>query len=84
MSMNAGGAAGALSWVFSVPQDIIKKKQQCHLGVKPLSMLQAYTSMMSESGVRGMFKGFSSTIVRGYLVNAIILPLYDGIKNNLD
>jgi hypothetical protein len=45
LTLNAGGIAGALSWLVGIPQDIIRKKQQTHRGLKPLTMYEAMRSM---------------------------------------
>lgn len=83
-TMNAGGLAGVISWIVSIPQDIVKNKQQTHLGEKPLSMSEAYGKITKNGGFASMFKGIKPTLMRGYLVNTITLPLYDSIFERLN
>jgi solute carrier family 25 (mitochondrial carnitine/acylcarnitine transporter), member 20/29 len=40
--MNAGGTAGVISWIACLPQDILKSKQQAHMGSEPLRLKQAW------------------------------------------
>ena len=47
-------------------------------------MAQAYNLLMSEGGARRICKGLYPTLLRGYIVNMITLPLYDAIKDQLD
>ena len=82
-TINAGGSAGVLSWVVSLPQDIIKAKQQCHEGPRALTMSEAYLMLIREGGIRRIFKGMGPTFFRGYVVNMVTLPLYDGISQYL-
>lgn len=79
-TINAGGSAGVLSWVVSLPQDIIKAKQQCHEGPKALSMTEAYLMLIREGGISRIFRGMGPTFARGYIVNMVTLPLYDAIS----
>lgn len=83
-TMNAGGVAGVISWIVSIPQDIVKNKQQTHLGEKPLSMAEAYGKITKNGGFASLFKGLRPTLMRGYLVNTITLPLYDSIFDRLN
>jgi len=78
--INAGGVAGVISWIFSIPQDIVKTMQQTHMGEKPLKSSQALNQLMSDGGVRRIFKGATPTLMRGYLVNMITLPMFDLIN----
>lgn len=81
--LNAGGTAGMVSWMFTLPQDAIKTKQQAHVGVEPLRFKQAYSQIAKEGGVRGLFKGAGPTFARGYLVNLVTLPMFDAISSKM-
>lgn len=83
-TMNAGGVAGVISWIVSIPQDIVKNKQMTHMGEKPLSMSEAYGKITKNGGFASLFKGLRPTLMRGYLVNTITLPLYDAIFDRLN
>jgi hypothetical protein len=39
--LNAGGTAGVASWIVSLPQDVVKTKQQAHVGRQPLTFKAA-------------------------------------------
>jgi len=82
-TINAGGCAGVLSWAVSLPQDMIKVKQQCHVGSQALSISEAYIQLIREGGIRRIFKGMGPTLGRGYVVNMVTLPLYDAISQYL-
>ena len=81
--MNAGGTAGMVSWMCSLPQDVIKTKQQAHVGLEPLTLKKAYSQVAREGGLRGLFKGAGPTLARGYLVNLVTLPMFDVISGRL-
>ena len=81
--LNAGGCAGVISWALSIPQDIIKTKQQCHMGEHPLSIKEAYQQLMREGGVRRIFNGAAPMLTRGYVKHMVTLPVYDLIVSRL-
>jgi solute carrier family 25 carnitine/acylcarnitine transporter 20/29 len=81
--LNAGGTAGVLSWIASLPQDVLKTKQQAFIGKEPLSFKAACAQIAREGGVRRLFKGAAPTFARGYLVNFVTLPMFDAISENL-
>ena len=82
-TLNAGGAAGLASWAVSIPQDMIKTRQQTHLGETPLSMRETYHHIVREGGTRKMFRGMHAILLRGYVVNVVTLPLFDAINDLL-
>ena len=82
-TINAGGVSGLVSCLFSMPQDIIKSKQQTHFGREPLRMKDAFLQLHREGGIKRIFKGTTPTLARGYLANMVTLPLFDYIHNKL-
>ena len=68
-----------MSWVVSIPQDIIKNKQQCHVGEKPLGMKECFYQLKNDGGIGRIFKGVGPTLTRGYIVNVVTLPLFDAL-----
>ncbi|XP_015792240.1 mitochondrial basic amino acids transporter [Tetranychus urticae] len=69
----AGGIAGALSWLFIYPFDVIKTKIQTE-GVKyDYSMVKCSKAMYRESslGWKVFFRGFTPTLIRAFPVNAV-------------
>ena len=81
--LNAGGTAGVLSWIVSLPQDVVKTKQQAHVGAQALSFKAACSQIAREGGVRRLFRGAAPTFARGYLVNLVTLPMFDAISGKL-
>lgn len=45
LDVNAGGTACMLSWMVSIPMDIIKTKQQQWVEKKPLKMREAFQQL---------------------------------------
>jgi hypothetical protein len=81
--MNAGGLAGVLSWACSIPQDIVKTMQQTHIEEKPLRFKDAYSRIVSDGGIRNLYRGCGPTYLRTYSINVIILPMYDAILERM-
>ncbi|XP_057315267.1 mitochondrial basic amino acids transporter-like isoform X2 [Hydractinia symbiolongicarpus] len=72
----AGGLAGALSWAFVLPIDVIKSKIQAE-GFLPHGRYKNYmdcirTCYRSE-GIQGFTRGLLPTVVRAFPVNAVTL-----------
>lgn len=49
-----------------------------------MSIMEAYNLLLREGGARRICKGIYPTLLRGYIVNMVTLPLYDAVKDQLD
>lgn len=56
-TMNAGGLAGALSWIIVHPIDIVKTNQQIYKGDKELTFCNTFMKLYREGGFRRLFRG---------------------------
>jgi len=48
-----------------------------------MTMAEAYNVIVGEGGARRICKGMYPTLLRGYIVNMVTLPLYDAVKDQL-
>lgn len=76
----AGGAGGAVSVVLNNPIDVIKSRVQSG---HSKNMMQAFSSVMKESGITGFGAGLSARVPRLFLSQAIQFTLVDYIKRNV-
>lgn len=49
-----------------------------------MTVMEAYNLLLREGGARRLCKGIYPTLLRGYIVNLVTLPMYDAIKEQLD
>ena len=76
--MVAGGMAGMISWVVSMPQDVVKSCVQSQsLEGKQMSITQIVRSRLQQEGPRFFFKGFSATMLRAFPVSAVTFLVYE-------
>ncbi|KAG3236417.1 hypothetical protein PI124_g18577 [Phytophthora idaei] len=76
--MMAGGIAGMLSWMVSMPQDVVKSCVQSQsLEGKQMTMTQIARSRMQQEGPGFFFKGFSATMLRAFPVSAVTFLVYE-------
>ncbi|RLN32584.1 hypothetical protein BBJ28_00018527 [Nothophytophthora sp. Chile5] len=76
--MMAGGVAGMLSWVMSMPQDVVKSCVQSQSLEGPqLSMREVARTRMAAEGPGFFFKGFSATMLRAFPVSAVTFLVYE-------
>jgi len=66
----AGGFAGVCSWILTYPVDIVKSKQQADISGEFSSAFDCIRKTQSREGVRGFYRGISTTLVRAFPVNA--------------
>ncbi|KAG7395717.1 hypothetical protein PHYBOEH_003322 [Phytophthora boehmeriae] len=76
--MMAGGFAGMLSWMVSMPQDVVKSCVQSQsLDGKQLSITEIARTRMATEGPGFFFKGFSATMLRAFPVSAVTFLVYE-------
>ncbi|KAG7386582.1 hypothetical protein PHYPSEUDO_015490 [Phytophthora pseudosyringae] len=76
--MMAGGIAGMLSWVVSMPQDVVKSCVQSQsLEGKQMTVTQVARTRMQQEGPGFFFKGFSATMLRAFPVSAVTFLVYE-------
>jgi solute carrier family 25 carnitine/acylcarnitine transporter 20/29 len=84
-SFFAGGLAGCLSWGLIYPIDVIKTRMMAHSETPPVwSVWACARAIYAEGGVKLFMRGFSATITRAFVVNAVIFPVYEGAKSFLE
>lgn len=67
-SFLSGGTAGVASWASSYPIDVIKSRYQSAVGP---TVAQCIRDCYAESGWRGFFHGFSTSMFRGFLCSGV-------------
>lgn len=78
--MIAGGVAGQLCWIVSYPFDTVKTLIQT--SDKDLSMRQVFVDGYKQQGLSYFFRGLGLTLARTFMVNSVILPMFDYITVN--
>jgi solute carrier family 25 carnitine/acylcarnitine transporter 20/29 len=75
-----GGIAGSLSWFSIMPIDIVKSRIQSSY-TKETNPFTIMKSLNDSYGIRGLFKGLTPVLIRGFIVNAIT---FVGWKRSLE
>lgn len=79
--LTAGGLAGALSWVFCYPLDVVKSRLQGQLpGGGPLrytGIAHCLRRSVEEEGLTVLWRGLGTAVTRAYLVNGAIFSAYE-------
>jgi len=82
----AGGLSGALGSAFVNPTDLVKIRFQSVLPgtLKPYkNTFQAFYTIFTQEGLRGLYKGVTPTIVRASVLTSAQLSSYDHTKRYL-
>ncbi|KAG6623340.1 Mitochondrial Carrier (MC) Family [Phytophthora cinnamomi] len=78
--MLAGGVAGMLSWMVSMPQDVVKScVQSQRLDGPQQGVAQIARDRMRLEGPGFFFKGFSATMLRAFPVSAVTFLVYEKV-----
>ena len=74
----SGGTAGAISWAIIYPMDIVKSKIQMASSDVPVKSCYAMVrDIYRTSGIKSLYRGCGTTIVRSLPVNAVLFPVYE-------
>lgn len=74
----SGGAAGAISWGVIYPMDIVKSKIQMSSFDMPVKSTYAMVKdIYKTNGIRALYRGCGTTIIRSFPVNAVLFPVYE-------
>lgn len=77
--MLAASAAEVTACLVRVPTDVVKSRQQT-AAYGRISSLQALRLVVAHDGVRGLYRGYSSTILREIPFTCVQFPLYEWLK----
>mmetsp|Transcript_11422 Transcript_11422/g.18597 ORF Transcript_11422/g.18597 Transcript_11422/m.18597 type:complete len:282 (+) Transcript_11422:74-919(+) len=74
----SGGAAGAVSWGIIYPMDIVKSKvQMSSFDVPVKNTFTLIRDIYNAHGMKALYRGCGTTIVRSFPVNAVLFPVYE-------
>jgi Mitochondrial carrier protein len=80
----AGAAAGVAYWSAFYPADTVRSEVQTrvHAGASP-SFLQVFREVYQGSGVRGLYRGLSTAVIRAIPGNAVCFSVYELVAGTL-
>ena len=64
-----------MAWLKIMPFDVIKSKIQADRN-KKVELVNLIKAIYAQSGLLGFYQGLAPTLVRGFIVNAVILCVY--------
>ncbi|WFD36745.1 S-adenosylmethionine transporter [Malassezia cuniculi] len=77
--MLAASCAEVTACLVRVPTDVVKSRQQT-AAYGRISSLNALRTVVASEGVRGLYRGYASTILREIPFTCIQFPLYEWLK----
>ncbi|XP_076287943.1 mitochondrial carnitine/acylcarnitine carrier protein-like [Lasioglossum baleicum] len=81
----AGGCAGVINWVVSMPFDTMKSKMQtASLGKYPQGLRSVYVDITRKDGFVGLYRGISPVLIRAFPANAACFWVYEICMSLLD
>jgi len=79
----AGGLAGGIGSAIANPADLLKARMQADSSANSLSMTAHFRNIVQADGVKGLWKGSSTTVTRAIVIGSTTLSSYDTIKSTL-
>ncbi|CAD2212661.1 solute carrier family 25 (mitochondrial carnitine/acylcarnitine transporter), member 20/29 [Angomonas deanei] len=78
--MWAGGLAGIAFWTVMFPSDVIKTRIQVDPVYSNYGITKALMEQYKESGMRGLYRGWTMTALRSFPSNAVIFLVFDKVS----
>ena len=75
----AGGVAGQVAWATTMPLDVIKSIVQTS-DDKNVTTTSVAKDIYRRQGVRGLFRGLTTAVVRAFPANAALFVTYEAVK----
>jgi len=81
----SGGLAGFFQVIVTTPMELTKIRMQMHTPTpgQSVSQLQSLKGIVSELGIRGMYKGTASTLLRDVPFSVIYFGLYGILRRKI-
>jgi solute carrier family 25 carnitine/acylcarnitine transporter 20/29 len=79
--IGAGGTAGVLAWLTSLPQDVVKSRIQMQSCAQRVDTLAAFREL-ARGGLASCYKGLAPTLVRAFIANAVVFLVADYCKRS--
>lgn len=86
-SFIAGAMAGAASWIIVYPMDVAKSTIQGMASTSDLKDRRVFTvlrKIQTQHGFSQLYRGLGIALVRSLPVNAVVFPVYEGVKRLLE
>lgn len=81
----AGGMAGVITWLVSLPADSIKTRlQTSSMKTYPRGVRSVFPIMMKEGGFLAFYRGVTTVMVRAFIANAACFYGFEFAFNIMD
>ncbi len=79
-----GASAGFFQALFACPAEVVKCRLQAPGGQGVLSPFACTQKILSESGVRGLYRGFTPFVIREIPFYLVFFSVYEGVCSKLE
>ena len=84
-SLTAGGLAGVISWVLTMPIDTVKSKIQAQAASSgSISIRACIRNTFNTFGLSGLYRGMGIASIRAFPVNGVTFLVYSQVLHYLD
>ncbi|XP_059177535.1 solute carrier family 25 member 45-like [Physella acuta] len=80
----SGGVAGCVSWVSTMPFDVIKSRLQVDHGGRYDGLWDCVYKTVKNGGISVLFRGTVITVIRAFPVNAVTFLVYSQLLKELN
>ena len=78
-----GGLAGAMYWTSFYPADTVKSRIQTSKKQNE-SFITVFNNIYKKEGIKGLYRGWTITIIRAVPAHAAIFTIYEKVNNQLN